>query len=296
MSQPLLLTGHTGFIGMDFVQVLEDSRAPYVLLGSRVPNPSGKYCLGSISRRELEESSPQDLARSLGTWDFGSFVHLGWMGLPDFAAELCLANFYFSTRVFLAAKLAKIPRLVGVGSCFEYGQAVGVLTEDTKPVDPSFFARTKSLIADFLTLIGDDQSVSTAWARPFWIYGPNQRRGSLIPATLDALRSNSGWYPNTPDSHIDFVHVRDVSIGLKLLAEKPEVTGTVNLGTGATARVGDVVDFLSEVWLGTTPSALKIIRGGHDPRASVIRATEELGWEPTISLEDGLMQVLNAEK
>ncbi|QRV15804.1 NAD-dependent epimerase/dehydratase family protein [Haloterrigena salifodinae] len=93
----------------------------------------------------------------------------------------------------------------------------------------------------------------------------------------------------------DFTHVDDIVRGLELAAEH-ELTGVYNLGTGEAYSFNELVEMLNDE-LGTDidpeyvenpiPDSVYV----HDTCADSSKMREETGWEPQISLEEGVEQV-----
>ncbi|MFD1514143.1 NAD-dependent epimerase/dehydratase family protein [Halomarina rubra] len=93
----------------------------------------------------------------------------------------------------------------------------------------------------------------------------------------------------------DFTHVNDIVRGLVAAAEH-ELTGTYNLGTGEATSFNELVEMLNGE-LGTDiepeyienpiPESVYV----YDTMADCSKMHEETGWEPQISLEEGVKQV-----
>ncbi|WP_435102470.1 NAD-dependent epimerase/dehydratase family protein [Halarchaeum sp. P4] len=93
----------------------------------------------------------------------------------------------------------------------------------------------------------------------------------------------------------DFTHVDDIVRGLELAAEE-RLDGIYNLGTGESYTFNTVVEMLNEE-LGTAiepeyvenpiPEDVYV----HDTMADITKMTEETGWEPQISFEEGIKEV-----
>ncbi|ELZ14072.1 NAD-dependent epimerase/dehydratase [Haloterrigena salina JCM 13891] len=93
----------------------------------------------------------------------------------------------------------------------------------------------------------------------------------------------------------DFTHVDDIVRGLELAADH-ELTGVYNLGTGDAYSFNELVEMLNDE-LGTDidpeyvenpiPDSVYV----HDTCADSSKMREETGWEPQISLEEGVEQV-----
>ncbi|NUB91485.1 NAD-dependent epimerase/dehydratase family protein [Haloterrigena sp. SYSU A121-1] len=93
----------------------------------------------------------------------------------------------------------------------------------------------------------------------------------------------------------DFTHVDDIVRGLELAADH-ELTGVYNLGTGDAYSFNELVEMLNDE-LGTDidpeyvenpiPEDVYV----HDTCADSSKMREETGWEPQITLEEGVEQV-----
>lgn len=94
----------------------------------------------------------------------------------------------------------------------------------------------------------------------------------------------------------DWVDVSDVVRANLLAADAPELTGAINIGHGEETAVLELVDALRDV--GTGPPlpepSFAPARAGEVQRSclDVTRAREDLGWEATVSLRDGLRRIL----
>jgi UDP-glucose 4-epimerase len=93
----------------------------------------------------------------------------------------------------------------------------------------------------------------------------------------------------------DFTHISDIVSGLSLAAEY-ELSGVYNLGTGESYDFNTVVDRLNDI-LGTDvepeyidnpiPESVYV----HDTCADYSKMHDATGWEPEVSLEEGLERV-----
>ncbi len=97
----------------------------------------------------------------------------------------------------------------------------------------------------------------------------------------------------------DWVEVGDVVRANLLAVDKPSLTGPVNIGHGQETSVLQLVDELRDVGSASGRGALPEptlaeARAGEVERSclDVARARDELGWEATVSLRDGLARIL----
>jgi nucleoside-diphosphate-sugar epimerase len=135
-----------------------------------------------------------------------------------------------------------------------------------------------------------------AWGRIFFVYGPGEPDGRLVPSVGRGLLAGEP-VPTTRGNQIrDFMHVEDVGRAFAALADGG-LTGAVNVASGEPVTVREVVGELADA-AGRPdllrPGALPE-RKGDPPRlvADVSRLREEAGFTPRIGLADGLRGALD---
>jgi dTDP-glucose 4,6-dehydratase len=142
------------------------------------------------------------------------------------------------------------------------------------------------------------QGVDTCIARIFNTYGPRMRPhdGRAIPTFLSqALAGQPLTVFGDGSQTRSFCYVDDLVRGLYLLATSDEHL-PVNLGNPGEYTVLDLARVVVEV-TGSTSEVVFEALPEDDPQVrqpDITRARELLGWEPEVSLEDGLRRVLDA--
>jgi dTDP-glucose 4,6-dehydratase len=123
-------------------------------------------------------------------------------------------------------------------------------------------------------------------------YGPRQFPEKVIPLFLtNALDERELPLYASTQNRREWLHVDDHCAAIELVLERGREGETYNVGSGVERSIEELADLVLE--LTGKPQSLKAIvpdRPGHDRRylldSSKIR--RELGWEPSISFEDGL--------
>jgi dTDP-glucose 4,6-dehydratase len=140
------------------------------------------------------------------------------------------------------------------------------------------------------------QGVDTAIARIFNTYGPRMRPfdGRAIPTFLrQALEQKPLTVFGDGSQTRSFCYVSDLVRGLVALAESEENL-PLNLGNPEERTLLE----LAETIIRVTGSSSEIVFEASpvdDPqvrRPDITRAREVLGWEPEVTLEDGLMRII----
>ena len=112
-----------------------------------------------------------------------------------------------------------------------------VENNNTRPKD--YFTWSKLSLLEYLLLKSKEHGVSLAWFRLFYVYGANQRQGSLFPTLYRSLTENKVPSLNTPKNANDFIYVEDVAAAFEIALHSEFDSGIYNLGTGSSTSVTD---------------------------------------------------------
>jgi dTDP-glucose 4,6-dehydratase len=144
------------------------------------------------------------------------------------------------------------------------------------------------------------QGVDTCIARIFNTYGPHMRPndGRAVPTFVrQALQDKPMTVFGDGTQTRSFCHVSDLIDGLCRLAESGEHE-PVNIGNPAELTLGE----LAETVIRLTDSESQVVYSAlplDDPkvrRPNIARARERLGWEPRVTLEEGLTDMIAFER
>jgi dTDP-glucose 4,6-dehydratase len=123
-------------------------------------------------------------------------------------------------------------------------------------------------------------------------YGPRQFPEKLIPLMVQRALEDLPLPLYGDGLNVrDWIHVHDHCRGLLAAVDQGEAGRIYNLGGGAERTNLDVVRSILSL-LGKPQSLIEFVedRPGHDRRYAIdhARATDELGWSPRVSFEEGL--------
>jgi dTDP-L-rhamnose 4-epimerase len=188
--------------------------------------------------------------------------------------------------------------------CPDCGQNVrSVPTDEDKALCPtSIYAITKRDHEEMFLSTGFAYGIPAVALRFFNTYGPRQALSNPYTGVMAIFsgrllnRQPPVIYEDGLQSR-DFTHVKDIVQGLLLAMDKPEADYEVfNLGTGVPTSVAEIAGLLSQRLTGgeIEPQILNQFRAG-DIRhcyADLTKARRLLGFEPRISLQEGLDDLL----
>ncbi len=137
-------------------------------------------------------------------------------------------------------------------------------------------------------------------ARPFNTYGPRQSARAVIPTIVTQLlagrtRLELGALSPTRD----LTYVTDTAAGFIALASCDDAVGReVNLGSGKEISIGDLAALVADV-VGTSIEVVSADERLRPPKSEVERLLADTslmhsltGWEPTVTLREGLTNVV----
>jgi len=182
------------------------------------------------------------------------------------------------------------------------GPLIPVPTPESKcPALPSVYAISKYHQERLCMTVGRAYGIATVALRFFNIFGTRQALSNPYTGVLAIfasrfLNNNPPLINEDGKQRRDFVHVQDVAQACRLALQVQEVAGEVfNVGSGRNYSVLEIADEMARV-LGKEnlePEIVGKCRVG-DIRncfADISRARKVLGYEPRISLEEGLTEL-----
>jgi nucleoside-diphosphate-sugar epimerase len=285
----VLVTGASGFVGRWAVAALVGRGTETIAVSRRPAAAPGVKSIAcdlldaSAARKLLAEARPDIVLHLAWTVEHGKFwtapENLDWVG-----ATLTLMR---------AAADAGVGRFVGVGTCFEYAwPSSGDCEEMATPLAPTtLYAVAK----DAVRRVGAEWGgLPFAWARLFYLYGPEEHEGRLVASIAARLARGEPAPMSQGLAERDFMHVRDAGEALAAVALSG-VTGPVNIATGEGPTIREIGETLARI--AGRPELLRVgalpDRPGDPARivGSAARLREEAGFSPKFGLLDGLADV-----
>jgi UDP-glucose 4-epimerase len=298
-----LVTGAAGFVGSHLSERLVDSGVP--VTGVDCFTDFYPRAIKERNVRRLRQSSLFSLVeRSLAEADLPALLD-GVTHVFHLAAQagvrsswgrefsIYTVNNVEATQVLLEACVGRpIERLVYASSSSVYGDEVPLpMREDarTQPVSP--YGVTKLAAEQLCRLYYINHSVPTVSLRYFTVYGPRQRPDMGFSRFFAALAEDK-MVPMFGDGRQtrDFTFVADAVSATVAAATRGTPGGVYNIGGGSRVELLDVFELIRQV----TGRPLRVERRDvqrgdmRDTYADTTRARVDLGFAPSVTLEQGL--------
>jgi UDP-glucose 4-epimerase len=219
----------------------------------------------------------------------------------DSPVESHRANVDAMLQVLIAARDARVKRVVFAGSSSVYGDQPALPKSEAMPTRPlSPYALQKLMSEMYGQMFTKLYGLETVTTRYFNVFGPRQDPGSpysgVISLFIKAL--SEGTQPviyGDGGQTRDFTYVSNVVDGVILAAETPGVAGEVfNVATNNRTSLNQLLATLKKIFGSNVEPVFKEARAGdvHDSQADISKAGRMLGYRPTVGLEEGLRQTV----
>lgn len=296
-----LVTGGAGFIGSNLVDELVRRGQDVVVLDDL---STGKEANLASVRDSItfHLGSITDLKTVQAACDGADFViHLAARtSVPKSVVdpiETNRVNIDGTLNVLVAARDAKIKRLVYAASSAAYGETAALPKSESMPAEPiSPYGVTKYVGELYAQVFGRVYGLENASVRYFNVFGPrqdptSQYSGVLSRFMLAVIRGERPVIYGDGHQSRDFTYIDNVVDETLRACDACGASGRVfNGGTGARITLNEVLDLLGKI-------TGKEIRADYvQPRtgdilhsqADISRARAVLGYEPRIDFEEGL--------
>ena len=279
MSERVLVTGGSGFIGRRLVQFLRDEGVEVLAPGRDILD---------VSAGSFPDQSVDWVIHLAGR----TYVPASWNEPADFYRVNALGT----VNVLEYCRRTQA-RLISVsGYCYGVPEALPI--SETAPLKPNNpYALSKRAAEEACRFFFEYLQTPVMIVRPFNIYGPGQPANFLIahiveqvidPA-VDAITVEDG----TPRR--DYVHLDDVIRAIESLRRNPKPGATFNIGSGKSCSVAELAELVCKVADVKKPFVSRDNRRVNeipDVIADITAIRDETGWSPSISLLDGLRDVV----
>lgn len=236
------------------------------------------------------------------------FVDVYWVfhfaALADIVPSIQMPDEYFHSNVdgtfsvLKAAKAAKVKRFMYAASSSCYGIPDKYPTDEKAEIRPQYpYALTKRLGEELALHWAQVYKLPVVSLCLFNVYGPRSRTSGTYGAVFGVfLGQKLGGKPytivGTGEQTRDFTYVTDV-VDAFITAAKSDVIGErFNVGSKHTYSVNRLVQLLEE---GKEPQTIHIPKRPGEPDctwADTTKINNMLGWEPKVSLEEGVKHLL----
>jgi nucleoside-diphosphate-sugar epimerase len=290
-----MITGATGFIGQQTIKCFD-------------PRVFEVHCVTSHKKMDDHDDgvfwhtanllNERDRLNLFKTVKPSHLLHLAWNTNPTTYSTSDMNLKWLTASVSMLRSFNEFngERATFVGTCAEYDWSYGFCSENITPLRPAtLYGVCKNSLREVSESFCKQNDISSSWGRAFFLYGPNEQRGRLVPSIVLSLLKNAPVDVTHGTQMRDFLYSKDVGSALVALLCS-NVTGAVNIGSGVPISIHEIADKIG-VKLGK--SELINYGGIETPKdepplilADNRRLDQEVGWKPRYTLAGSLEETI----
>ncbi|MFN5515364.1 MAG: NAD-dependent epimerase/dehydratase family protein [Cyanobacteriota bacterium] len=286
----VLITGSNGFIGTSLIQEL-------LRLGLTVSVLNRTFPVKNFDRIRsfCYDGSQISIKQALAESNCEAVIHLASYFVPRHQPEdlesLVSSNLLFSTQLLDGMAQLEIKKLINTGTYWQHYQ-------DTTYNPVSLYAATKQALEDILVYYVNSQKIDAITLKLFDTYGPGDTRRKVVNLLLEAAINETPLKLSPGEQKLSLVHVEDVvsayEIALNLLTNRSgyhhNCYGVAHSEVYSLKQIANLVERVTGKNLKTEWGALPYRdREVMEPWTNF---TALPGWQPQISLQQGLAQLI----
>jgi nucleoside-diphosphate-sugar epimerase len=212
------------------------------------------------------------------------------------------ANVDGTLNVLLASRDAGVKRLVFAASSSAYGDTPTLPKHEKMPTNPlSPYALQKVIGEQYLQMFTRLYGLETVAIRYFNVFGPRQDPTSPYSGVISVfatalLEKRSPTIYGDGEQTRDFTYVANVVDGVLRASEAPGASGEIiNVATGGRISLNQLFEEMRKlVGADVKPTYAESRRGDvRDSQADITKARELLGYEPSVTFEEGLSKTVD---
>ena len=291
----VLVTGATGFIGAHLARRLIAEGAQ-VSAFRRVGGAGASLSAAGLERTEVH--TPEIDWREVDVRTYGAVSNAVKAIRPDVVFHLAAAGV---TDPFVSPDAAIRANVYGTIHVLRAvdGQAPVIVARTPGEQDAlNVYAASKAAAWTFGRMYHRTYGWPIVGVMPFQTYGPGQPAQALIPSAMAAALRGDDFPMTHGEQRRDWIYVDDVvDAFIRAAIADADLHGeTIEVGTGQTASVREVVELIYRIAGGTGRPLIGVLpaRPGEVERqaADADRTEALLGWRARVALEDGLRRTM----
>jgi GDP-L-fucose synthase len=291
------VAGHGGLVGSAVVRNLEKNGYPNILVRSH---------------RELDLRNPEDVRKFFSETKPEAVVIAaakvgGIQANSAYPVEFLLENLQIQNNLVATSFEFGVKKLLFLGSSCIYPKlAAQPIVEDsllTGPLEPSNepYAIAKIAGIKLCQAYARQHGANFISVMPTNIYGPGDNfdleKSHVLPALIRKVHEAKVkkrsevtiWGTGTPRR--EFLHADDLADALRFLLENYDSPEIINVGCGEDVTIHDLVQIIARVVGLEIKIEFDVSKPDGTPRKLLDSSRlQALGWQPRISLQEGIQQ------
>lgn len=301
-NKKVLITGANGFIGSHMTKRLVNEGADVFIL---VRESSDLWRIEEFIKEvkvfKVDLRDRDKIFNAVNEIRPDYVFHMGAYGVDSRQKDYFTAvNTNVVGTMNLLAPLTTLgcEKFLNIGTCMEYGDKKLPIKEDSHLEPFNIYGSTKASATLLAHQIAGENDIRIVTLRAFGIFGENEGSHKFFPHIILSILNKSEVTLTGCEQFRDYTYIENIIDGFILAALNEKVKNDIfNIGSGAINQLKYYVNLIySKMEASKEPNYGAIpYRDGEvwTPLPDITMIKEKLGWEPRISLEEGLDKTIH---
>jgi nucleoside-diphosphate-sugar epimerase len=207
---------------------------------------------------------------------------------------------FYKTSIIGTQNILELCRLKDISltfvSAYLYGSPEKLpISEEDSVNSNNPYAHSKYLAEELCKFYSEYYHVQITIARPFNVYGKNQKDIFLIPHIINQVLNSDIINVKDLQPKRDYIYLDDLINGLIKTLDSRKIFSIYNFGGGSELSVQRIIDIIQRI----AKTDKKIISEKQERKneimnvvADISKANIELNWKPIYSFENGIKEII----
>jgi nucleoside-diphosphate-sugar epimerase len=284
----ILVTGATGFIGKNLINVLKDKHEIHVLgrPSSDISEFEHVFCF---------DDNISALHTYLEQHQIEGIVHLASLFLSSHKdadiRNLIESNIYFGTALLEASQNTNVKWFLNTGTFWQHYIAN---SQEYNPVN--LYAATKQAFIDMAKYYTETSAIKFVTLKICDTFGPNDARPKIFSLWNKIAQTGETLAMSPGEQYIDIIYIDDVIEGFRLLIDLLNSDNRLEPDYALYAERRYTLKDLANLYQGVTGKKLNIQWGARSYRAREVMIPWNVGnrlpgWKAKTSVEEGILKM-----
>lgn len=299
-NKNILITGGLGFLGSHLIKRLLSYNANIFVLNKdlttwRLKDEMNKF---TLFHADITDESQVNDCVNIAKPQY--VFHMAAYGVNSSNKDYVTAanvNIMGALTLLNCLRNVACEKFINVGSSAEYGNKDEIITEDMMLEPVSIYGSTKASATIISHQVAKESGINIVTLRPFNIFGEGEERHKFFCDVIVTLLEGRDVDLTLCEQYRDYCYVGNIIDAFLLSAQDSRLENEVfNLGGGTSHQLRYYVDLIFKYMdterkpnYGALPYRQNEI---WNPRPGIYKIKEKLGWEPKVSLEEGLKRTV----
>ncbi len=184
-------------------------------------------------------------------------------------------------------------KFINTGTSMQYGNKEGIISEELRLTPSNIYGSSKAAATIIAHQIAAENNIDIATLIPFGVFGEMEGSHKFFPHIILSVLKNKDVDLTLCEQYRDYCYIENIIDGLLLAALKDDIKNEIfNIGSGTVQQLNYYVDMIfKNIKTDRKPNYGAVPYRKNDlwcPQPDVNKIKKILGWEPEISLEDGV--------